>query len=97
MSRFTVRDLMRHLRHGPYAWPGGYPTFFLASDGEMLSHATVRANLFQIARSTRDRSRDGWAVVGFDVYWEGPTVTDPEGVEIESAYGDPDEPEADNA
>lgn len=88
MSRYTYHDLIRDLRSGPYAWPGGYPTFFVTSDSEVLCHKCVK-------EATCDDSDKQWAIIGCDVHWEGP----PEycahcNCEIESAYGDPDAPEA---
>lgn len=76
-----------------YAWPGGYPIIYIANDGE-----TVCADCMN------DPSNADWAfdkdshdrVVGWDIYYEGP----PEhcvncNAEIESAYGDPDDPDRD--
>ena len=36
MSAFSVKQFDEALKNGPYAWPGGYPLFFLLSDGETL-------------------------------------------------------------
>jgi len=32
----TVKDFGEALRNGPYAWPGGYPLFFITADGGAL-------------------------------------------------------------
>ncbi len=96
---YTVRDLMRDLRSGPFTSLGSYPTFFLASDGEALSHKAVRENLWRCARDTRDYAKrgdhwstSGWAIVGFDVNWEDPELyCSDSGERIESAYAEPDE------
>lgn len=92
MTAYTVRDLMRDLRSGPYTSVGSYPTYFLASDGEALSHKAVRANLWTIARAVRDQSHwGGWQVVGFDVNWEDPELyCSDTGERIESAYAEPE-------
>jgi len=66
----TGAQLRATLRAGPYVWPGGYPLFFLLSDGACASFAAVRANLPQCTRAIRDRSHDGWRIVGCDVNWE---------------------------
>lgn len=91
MTAYTVRDLMRDLRSGPYTSVGCYPTFFLASDGEALGHKAVRENLGTIARAVRDGNRwGGWQVVGCDVNWEDPELyCSDTGERIESAYAEP--------
>ncbi len=54
------------LRHGGFAWPGGYALFFITSDGAVLSFKAVRENLRSVLDSTLHKSRDGWRVVGID-------------------------------
>lgn len=89
MNRYTVHDLVRDLRSGKYTSFGSHPTYFLTSDGEALSHEAVRENIWQVARSTRDQSRDGWAIVGFDVNWENKDLfCSYTGKRIESAYAE---------
>ena len=76
------------LRAGPYAWPGGYPLALLADDGESLCFDCAKDNARQIIRSIRDRSRDGWQIVGCFVHWEGePLQCAHCGKAIPSAYG----------
>jgi len=29
----TISDFRKAMRHGPYAWPGGYPCYFIMGDG----------------------------------------------------------------
>jgi len=41
----TTGQLKAMLRDGPYAWPGGYPLFFVTSDGGALSFQTVQDEL----------------------------------------------------
>jgi hypothetical protein len=67
-----------------YAWPGGYPMYYVTRDGLTICP--------QCANAT-DRATDDPPVAG-DVYWEGPSMTcDDQGETIESAYGDPDAPD----
>lgn len=88
----TVKQLFRALRDGKYTSIGCYPTFFIADDGEALSHDAVRENIWQVGRSTRDRLRDGWGIVGVDVNWEDPALYCAHtGKRIESAYADNEE------
>lgn len=98
MTAYTVRQLLADLRSGPYTSVGCYPTFFLASDGEVLSHKAVRENIWRVARDTRDhaagglRGHSGWAIVGFGVNWEDPDMHCADsGERIESAYAEPEE------
>ncbi len=69
----TVAWFLGTLADGKYA-DGGYPKFWLASDGETLSYETCRANCAQIARAIRDGSNGGWRVIGCDVNWEDPEM-----------------------
>ena len=84
----TVSKLKATLRNGPYAWPGGYPMFFVTSDGACLSFDSVKDNLESIMRSVRDGCSDGWNVVACDVNWETDMLCEHSGESIESAYGE---------
>lgn len=87
----STLELRATLRAGAYAWPGGYPMFFITSDGAALSFESVRAEYAQCARSTRDKARDGWQIVACDVNWENAELTcEHSGKPIESAYGVPE-------
>jgi len=71
----------------PYAWPGGYPRFFITSDGAALSHAAAKQNKSLIRRAIRTNSNCGWRVVGCDINWEDSELyCDHSGERIESAY-----------
>lgn len=85
----TVADLKATLRAGAYAWPGGYPLYFITSDGDALSFETVREEFPRIATAIRDSDRNGWRVVGCDVNWEdAELLCTHSSRRIESAYGD---------
>ena len=87
----TTRDLKTALRQHKYAWPGGYPTFFITSDGASLSHEAVRDNLRSILESIKHNQRDGWKIEALDVNWEDPDlICDHTGDRIESAYAEDD-------
>jgi hypothetical protein len=75
MNTFTIRDLKQALRNGPYAWPGGYPTYFIACDGEALSHAAVKAALRQVYWAMSHRDSGGWRVIGAAINWEDNHLT----------------------
>jgi len=83
----TVKDLMFALRMGNYAWPGGYPLFFLTADRGALHPNTVRSELWQIARAVRDKDNAQWRVIACDVNWEDSELYDAHTNEkIEAAY-----------
>lgn len=87
--KYTVHQLIRDLRSGPFTSVGCYPTYFITSDGEALSHKAVRENIWQVARDTRDEDRSGWAIIGLDINWEDPEMFCAHtGDRIESAYAE---------
>lgn len=82
-------ELRATLRAGLYAWPGGYPLYFITSDGAALSFDSVREQFYQCAYSIRYRINDGWRIVGCDINYEDSDLTcDHSGKSIESAYGE---------
>jgi hypothetical protein len=42
MSRYKTEQFNKDLEAGPYAFPGGYPRFFITADGEALSFESAR-------------------------------------------------------
>ena len=90
MTTYTKpSDFGRALKVGPYAWPGGYPLYFITSDGEALSFDAAKENARQICAAIREKSDDGWRVLTCDVNWEDSELTCVHtGKRIESAYAD---------
>lgn len=85
---YSVRAFLRDLR-APYAWPGGYPRFFVCSNGEALSFESARHNKRLIMEAIRDRDSSGWRVCGADINWEDSQLTCSDtGKLIQSAYGE---------
>jgi hypothetical protein len=85
----TVHDFRRAIRNGAYAWPGGYPLYFITSDGTALSFDAAKTERRNILQSIAHRSNDGWRVIGADVNWEDQDLTcDHTGERIPSAYGE---------
>lgn len=73
----------------PYAWPGLYPLYAIAYDGEPLCKCCAKSEYPLILAATKDNDESGWHVIGVDVNWEDEQLycahcSKP----IESAYGD---------
>lgn len=51
----------------PYAWPGGYPRYAIAEDGEPICSACCADERHQIATTT---GTDGWCIAGLAINWE---------------------------
>lgn len=83
------KDLRTALRNGPYAWPGGYPCYFITHDGEALSFKAVRDEYRLVLRSVREKSNDGWRVIAVDVNYEDQDLYCAHTNEhIQAAYGE---------
>jgi hypothetical protein len=94
MNINSISDFRRAMRHGAYAWPGGYPCYFVMSDGEALSFkaAKVERRLLLEALvdyATNEHERSGWRPVAVEVNWEDETLVCAHTNEpIESAYSE---------
>jgi len=85
----TTKTVKEMLRGGAYAWPGGYPMFFITSDGAALSFAAVRANWCLVCAAMRGHLNDGWRVIAAEVNWEDPDLYCADSNErIPSAYAE---------
>ena len=86
----TVHDFRRAMRQGPYAWPGGYPTFFVCLDGGAISFETAREHRREILESIAGKYFDrAWRVIAFDINWEDSEMRCEHSQElIPSAYTD---------
>jgi hypothetical protein len=90
-SEMTTNDIKRELRDGKYAWPGGYPKYFITSDGAALSFEAVRSEWSNVCSAVRNNRNDGWRVVAVTINWEdGDLICEHTGERIESAYAEPD-------
>ena len=96
----TITEVKRWYSKGKanrYVWPGGYPLYYVTTDGGALCVDCMTRERAQIIRSTVENSRDGWSVSGQDVNWEDPQLyCDNCSERIESAYAE-DSTEANNA
>ena len=92
MPRYKTEQFIKDLDAGPYAFPGGYPRFFITHDGEALSFESANKNrkLIVDAIESYDKS-SGWLVIGCDINWEDNNLLCADtNKKIESAYGDLD-------
>lgn len=105
MSRpeYTLRDVKAALRAGPYAWPGGYPLYFLAADGEALSFDAVRAMFRTVCADMHGDSdwrgastpHAQFRLIACEPNWEDSALYCAHtGKRIPSAYAEPEEEES---
>jgi hypothetical protein len=87
---YSISDFRRDMRYGPYAWPGGYPRYFVCADGGVLSFEAAKAeqrNILEAIRSNDKRS--DWRITGCDINWEDSHLEcEHTGKRIPSAYAD---------
>lgn len=84
----TVSAFKAALRHGQTTDLGGYPLYFITSDGEALSFGAARENFTQIVDSISNRHNDGWRIVGQEINHEDEDLFCAHtGERIASAYG----------
>lgn len=77
--RMTLAEVKRRLRYGPWAWPGGYPLYFVCDDGEALCFACARKEYRQVVRSHRhpwvsNSEMNQWRIATYDTNWEDPDL-----------------------
>ena len=67
-----------------YAWPGGYPLFYITKDGGVLCSKCVNENLELV-----EGDDPQWRIVAYDINYEDRELyCDNCNEKIESAYGD---------
>lgn len=85
----ALQNVKALLRFGPYAWPGGYPVYFITADGAALSHDAVRQRWREVVADHLDGYSSGWLIIGAAVNYEDADLRcDHTGEPIPSAYGD---------
>jgi hypothetical protein len=84
----TLAKIKTLLRNGQYAWPGGYPLFFITADGAALSFAAVTKEWRNVVDAhLRSDRRCGWYIDACDVNYEDTELfCDHTGERIEAAY-----------
>jgi len=85
----TLQLVKHHLREGQFAWPGGYPLFFVLQDGCALCFGCARKEFRQIVWDHKHHCNTGWKVAAVDANWEDPSLyCDHCSKRIESAYAE---------
>lgn len=71
-----------------YAWPGGYPLYYITADSGVLCPDCVNKNL---KLCTEDASDKQWHVVACEVNWEDAQLNCDNCYErVQSAYAEPE-------
>lgn len=88
----NTQELRAALRAGQFTDLGGYPLYFITSDGAALSFEAVRSELREVLESITHRVNDGWRVVACAINYENDElVCEHTGKPIPSAYGETEE------
>lgn len=88
----SLTEVKAALRAGGYAWPGGYPLYFITADGAALSFEAVRQEFRNVADDFMADASTGWRIVAVEVNWEdGELTCDHTGEPIPSAYAEDSE------
>lgn len=89
----TISDFRKAVRMGPYAWPGGYPVYWIMADGESVAFSVAKAerrNMLE-ALAHPEKNFDDWRPVALDINWEdGNLICAHTNQRIESAYAEPE-------
>ena len=74
-----------------YAWPGGYPLYYLCADGESLCPACVAREFARIEQAILDADDSDWRVIAVDVNYEDSSLYCAHCSDrIPSAYAEPE-------
>jgi hypothetical protein len=85
----TPEQFDLHLSAGQWAWPGGYPKYFICQDGEALSFKAAQENATLIREAIATQDRSGWHVIAIEINYEDPDLRCAHsGERIESAYAE---------
>ncbi len=66
----TTAQLKATLRAGGYAWPGGYPLFFIMEDSEAMCFTCARKEFKRIASEMYVPYETGWRITACEINWE---------------------------
>lgn len=83
----TISDFEKALENGPYAFPGGYPLFFICEDGGILSHQAATDEKELVISAIQDNDDPQWRVIYVDINYEDRHLyCDHTNQQIESAH-----------
>lgn len=86
----TISDFRKAVRNGPYAWPGGYPLYWIMADGEACAFKVAQRGSQErraMLEALRDDSADDWRPIALEVNYEDDDLwCAHRGEKIESAY-----------
>lgn len=68
-TRSRINKLKAFIR-GRYAWPGGYDRVMICDDGAALCYDCVKSEYYNILRSTKFDTHDGWCFIGVMINYE---------------------------
>lgn len=86
---FSLGEVKAALRAGPYAWPGGYPLYFVTRDNAALSFEAVRERWEEVVSDFLADDSSGWRVETVAINYEDAALRcDHTGRLIPSAYGE---------
>jgi hypothetical protein len=87
----TISDFRKAVRLGPYAWPGGYPLYWLMADGEACAFdvAKTERRLMLEAIAHPEYLDHQWLPIALEInYEDSELVCAHTGKKIESAYAE---------
>ena len=85
----SISDFRKAVRLGPYAWPGGYPLYWIMSDGEAIKWSVCKNERRNMLEALARKDQSGWRPIAFDInYEDNDLYCAHTGDKIESAYGD---------
>lgn len=78
------------LKYDAFAWPGGYPIFYLTADNGILCPKCANENISECACPAESREADPqWRIVAADINYEDDSLyCDHCNKQIETAYGE---------
>lgn len=86
----SIADFRRAVRIGPYSWPGGYPLYWIMSDGEACAFSVCKSERRNMLEALAAKDDSGWRPVALDVNWEDTLYCAHTVQRIYSAYGEDD-------
>jgi hypothetical protein len=85
----SISDFRKAVRNGPYAWPGGYPLYWIMADGEACAFKVAKAERRAMLEALAYGDCQAWKPMALEINWEDAAlVCAHTGERIESAYSE---------